>query len=127
MDLCADFETVFGAVEVVRQRACVVYQHIEPRGGGQNFVRAAMNVVEVGEVGERRSEPSVRHRVSNLSAGGLGTGPVAANDPDLTAESGEHAAGAESETTGATRDERDATGHIAWGTCIPREQLAARC
>ena len=126
MHLRGDLETIDGVAQIVRERARVVDQHVEPRYRPTDAVGEVPNVVEDREVGDRGRHAGIRCDGSDRAPGCFGALRVAADDPEVGVALRERRRRGEAETAGRARDQRDPAAHVDNGLGIPIEQRTAR-
>ena len=125
MHLRGDLETIGGVAQIVRERARVVDQHVEPRCRPPHVVGEVPHVVEDREVRHRGRHAGIRCDASDRAPGGLDALRVAADDPDVGVAFRERRRRCKAETAGRARDQRDPAAHVDNGLGIPIEQRTA--
>ena len=125
MHLRGDLETIGGVAQIVRERARVVDQHVEPRYRPTDAVGEVPHVVEDREVRDRGRHAGIRCDGSDRAPGCFGALRVAADDPDVGVALRERRRRGEAETAGRARDQRDPAAHVDDGLGIPIEQRTA--
>ena len=123
--LRCDLETISGVAQIVRERARVVDQHVEPRYRPTDAVGEVPHVVEDREVRDRGRHAGIRCDGSDRAPGCFGPLRVAADDPEVGVALRERRRRGEAETAGRARDQRDPAAHVDNGLGIPIEQRTA--
>ena len=123
--LRGDLETIGGVAQIVRERARVVDQHVEPRYRPTDAVGEVPHVVEDREVRDRGRHAGIRCDGSDRAPGCFDALRVAPDDPDVGVALRERRRRGEAETAGRARDQRDPAAHVDNGLGIPIEQRTA--
>ena len=123
--LRCDLETISGVAQIVRERAGVVDQHVEPRYRPTDAVGEVPHVVEDREVRNRGGHAGIRCDGSDRAPGCFGPLRITADDPDVGIALRERRRRGEAETAGRASDQRDPPVHVDNGLGIPIEQRTA--